>query len=78
MKTAHFMPRKYDGLRPEIESDVNRLVKIAADQGVEIAPADAMAAWEDYSETSCAGWLMMPQDDELVWAAIQSHIRIVD
>jgi hypothetical protein len=43
--------------------EVNHIVKIFADRGHEISYSDARLAWEKYSDSMCAGWLVLDSDD---------------
>lgn len=43
--------------------DVRRIVHVLASQGYFISPSDAEKAWEEYSESICAGWLFLPDKD---------------
>jgi len=54
-------------LAPEYPEDVERIIAVFADRGFTVAPCDAVAAWEAFSERMCAGWMMLPGDDNEVW-----------
>jgi hypothetical protein len=45
-------------------ADVGRIVQVFADKGHTISRADARAAWEKYSDSMCAGWLVLHEDDD--------------
>jgi hypothetical protein len=49
----------------EFESDVKRIVRIFAERGYEISATDAENAWEQFSDSMCAGWMMLGEDDEV-------------
>jgi hypothetical protein len=49
----------------EYTNDIDRIVKIFADRGYEIAHTDAVRAWELYSDSMCAGWMSLGKDDEV-------------
>jgi hypothetical protein len=49
----------------EYQDDINRIVKIFADRGYEISSDDAVRAWEEYSDSLCAGWMSLGPDDEV-------------
>jgi len=40
-------------------------VKIFADRGYEISHSDAIRAWEEFSDSMCAGWMCLGGDDEV-------------
>ena len=49
----------------EYQSDIDRIVEIFADKGYEISATDAVKAWEMFSESYCAGWMSLGDDDEV-------------
>lgn len=47
------------------KEDIQRIVSVCARKGYELSEQDAMLAWEKYSEDHyCAGWLILPKEDE--------------
>jgi hypothetical protein len=58
---------RYKGYNHHFEytNDIDRIVKIYAERGYDISYADAVHAWEQFSETMCAGWMMLGEDDEV-------------
>lgn len=46
--------------------DIKRIMKVGIDIGFMISPSKAYSIWSDYSDTFCAGWLNLPQDDETI------------
>jgi hypothetical protein len=49
----------------EYTNDIDRIVKIFSDKGYEISASDAVKAWEQFSESYCAGWMNLGSDDEV-------------
>lgn len=49
----------------EYTNDIDRIVKIFADRGYEISHQDAVRAWESFSDSMCAGWMNLGEDDEV-------------
>lgn len=49
----------------EYSGDIERIVKIFADRGYEISHTDAVRAWEQFSDSMCAGWMCLGEDDEV-------------
>lgn len=49
----------------EYTNDIDRIVKIFADRGYEISHEDAVRGWETFSDSMCAGWMNLGQDDEV-------------
>lgn len=56
-------------------SDVDRLVAVAAANGRVISPRQAYRAWRDVSERSAAGWLILDDDDEYLWAEVHGAVN---
>lgn len=46
-------------------NDIDRIVKIFADRGYGISHTDAVRAWEEFSDSMCAGWMCLGTDDEV-------------
>jgi hypothetical protein len=55
--------------------DVERIVKIAAANGVVLSPKEAEKAWEENSDNMCAGWLCLPASDDSVWLELPAWAR---
>jgi len=49
----------------EYQNDIDRIVKIFADRGYEISHTDAVRAWEEFSDSMCAGWMCLGTDEEV-------------
>ncbi len=49
----------------EYTNDIDRIVKIFAERGYEISHEDAVRAWEEFSESYCASWMGLGNDDEV-------------
>lgn len=45
--------------------DVERIVKIMKSKGLKITPELANELWEEYSESYCAGWLILPSNEKV-------------
>lgn len=58
--------------------DVERIVQVCRDRGFEIDPTTAEQAWLQYSDSMCAGWLTLPDDDNHVFDDIFSLLSVVD
>jgi len=54
--------------------DVDRIVKVFEDRGHELSRNDAHAAWEAYSDALCAGWLILPDEDEHVFETAKQYL----
>jgi hypothetical protein len=51
----------------EYQSDIDRIVQVFAERGYEISESDAVLAWEKYSDSMCAGWMSLGEDDEVFY-----------
>lgn len=68
---------KYIESRHSIDfpQDIVRIVDIFIDRGYVVSYGDAAKAWEQHSETLCAGWLMLPYEDQEVFDAIFNYFE---
>ena len=55
--------------------DCIRVAKVALDNGYYITPTEAQVLWGEYSDSRCAGWIMMPNDDEEIWQNIRYYLE---
>jgi hypothetical protein len=53
--------------------DVERIVRVFALRGYEIDAMTAYHAWGRYSDAMCAGWMMLPDDDNEVFLHALSY-----
>lgn len=49
----------------EYRHDIQRIVEIFANRGYEISESDAVIAWEQFSSSLFAGWMILGTDDEV-------------
>ena len=49
----------------EYTSDIERIVKVFANRGYEISYEDAVRAWEAFSDSMCAGWMILGSDEQV-------------
>lgn len=49
------------------QNDIDRIVKIFAERGYEISHTDACRAWEKNSDSMCAGWLILGENDDYIF-----------
>jgi len=50
------------------QTDVGRIVEIFAERGYEISAIDAEIAWTQYSDSMCAGWMSLNDEDMFVFS----------
>ena len=60
--------RLYFGQSLEVNhpDDIERMEQVLGAAGFECSQADLALAWKAYSESSCASWLSLPDDEELL------------
>ena len=51
-------------------ADVARIIHVAAAHGVVLSALEAEKAWDDYSESLCAGWIILPESDDEIWSCL--------
>ncbi len=52
--------------------DVLRIRKALWDKGVNTYLIDAYLMWDEYSESLCAGWIILPETDEEIFNILVS------
>lgn len=60
--------------RDPYQYDVERIVRIFKDRGYDLSYDDARAAWEDFSDSMAAGWMMLDDDDSAVFATLRYRL----
>lgn len=53
--------------------DVARIVQVCESKGYFISPSDAQEAWEMFSSSMCAGWLILPADDKDIFSEMMLY-----
>jgi hypothetical protein len=61
----------------DFPSDVDALVEQAADAGYEVDPFAAHWAWERYSDSMCAGWIILGDAEFNVMTLLQ-YLEVED
>lgn len=64
-----------DFSRFEYPHDVFRIVKIALEHDVVLSGHEAESAWSEHSDTMCAGWIGLPDEDTDVWFSLPAWAR---
>ena len=59
----------------EYSYDAERIVKIFAERGFEISDTDALNAWTYYSDSMCAGWMNLDEDEQYVFENAFSYFE---
>ncbi|MFZ6690015.1 hypothetical protein ACO0K0_19950 [Undibacterium sp. SXout11W] len=55
--------------------DVERMLRCAQDAGYIAAESDLIRAWTEYSESTCATWLMLPEENDALLSILLKHIE---
>lgn len=62
----------------EYTDDIDRIVKVFADREYEISREDAIKSWESYSDSMCAGWMCLPDEDRYVFESAFTYFEEVE
>lgn len=54
--------------------DVARIKKILNQRGYDAPDLDIHMAWKEYSDGLCAGWIVLPIDDFVVFDTVFSYL----
>lgn len=65
---------RYDETYPE---DVDRIVHTCRRSGYGICREDAVTIWQNRSSAWCAGWLILPEDDDDLIEAVLDYGTLV-
>lgn len=55
--------------------DVRRISEILNARGYFADDIDIQKAWTDFSDNYCAGWLILPDDDEEVYIKVSEYLE---
>ncbi|HYD61694.1 MAG TPA: AbrB/MazE/SpoVT family DNA-binding domain-containing protein [Noviherbaspirillum sp.] len=61
-------------LAKQFAADVARMQRCLEAAGKQVDVDDIVYAWADYSDAVCAGWLMLPEDDDALRAVLLKHL----
>jgi hypothetical protein len=61
----------------EYTKDIDRIVKIFAERDYEISQEDAVRSWECFSESYCAGWMSLGEDDNEIFQDCLVYFELV-
>lgn len=51
------------------------MVRCAHDAGQKVTEKDLVSAWTDYSDSLCATWMMLPEEDDTLLAILLKHME---
>jgi hypothetical protein len=78
MRTLKFRPPEWLKENFRWGGDVDRIVAICKAKGYHISEADAHHAWEEYSDSMAAGWMMLSDDDNDVFETVIEYCEEID
>lgn len=58
----------------EHKQDVEQIISACAANGLKINFAEAFGAWSAYSESMSAGWLSLPDDNEMLFQIVREFL----
>lgn len=61
-------------LAKRFAADVARMRRCLEKAGNQVEDDDTVYAWTNYSDTLCAGWLMLPEKDDALLAILLKHL----
>ena len=57
--------------------DILRIVQVCADRNISITPSEAQELWKIHSDNNCAGWLILPENDNELFEIIIEQAKKV-
>lgn len=60
-----------NGRYPE---DIIRIMKVAIDANILLTPEEAEMVWTEHSDSYAAGWLGLPDDDDVLAMLIERNV----
>ncbi len=56
-------------------SDIERIKKILIKKGYNANMTNSEELWDKYSDSMCAGWMNLPEEDEEVFDCISYYLK---
>lgn len=78
MKSLTFKPPEYLHEEFRWHGDVARIVDICKQRGYHISANDAQHAWEEYSDSYAASWLILDDNDDDVFNTVLQYCEVND
>jgi hypothetical protein len=63
---------------PHFPGDVERIVGVFADRGLEVTRGQAEDLWRMNSESFCAGWLCLPEMNEVLFQDLEPYYTVIE
>lgn len=58
------------------QHDCERMVRVLAERGLDASIEQVRQLWEQYSERSAAGWLMLEEEDDDLFRILRSGFTV--
>lgn len=75
MKLIDYLEQEYIYKSIYWAEDVRRIVEVMKKRDIEITPKEAEKIWDLYSDSYCAQWLGLPDDDEQLFYTIIEYAK---
>jgi hypothetical protein len=56
-------------------ADCERIQRVVRSKGYDLTLRECEDIWAHHSDTMCAGWLLLPTEDEDLWFDIQTEVE---
>lgn len=56
--------------------DVERIQEICKTRGYDFSLVECQIAWDDYSDSMCAGWMHLPKENDNVWGCVNPYLNL--
>ena len=56
------------------EDSILRMMKICIERNILATEEQVVDAWEGYSDSMCAGWMLLPDNDDDVFVLLEPHL----
>lgn len=57
--------------------DITRIMKVSIDVNILLTPEDADMVWTEHSDSYAAGWLGLPDDDDVLATLIERNVDML-
>ena len=62
----------------EYPEDVDQIVQSFKNAGLVCTRRQAYLMWESYSDGICAGWMILPSNDDAIIRSCEPYFRVVE
>ena len=75
MRIQDYIKEENDYENFSYPDDVRRIVELFKSKGIIITPSEAEELWDDYSDSMCAGWLILPSNDNELFEIVVEQAK---